>query len=168
MAAGPRTRQGAPRSGPPPAAPPTLFLRRRPLAAPGTLFLNYPCFLPSPVHIYAGIINNGELDQSAIDTLTLDVDQDAEFNWNDDALQKVGDRIAQIFSSEGAGLGGWECSDGEWINPPARQAANCAPLRQGGCLPITGPPPPPRARSGVPGKGGRAAGGRARGASGPR
>eukprot|EP00959_Pyramimonas_sp_CCMP1952_P285838 5976736-Pyramimonas_sp.AAC.1 len=41
------------------------------------------------VHIFAGIIENGDLNQSKLDKLTIDVDPDNEFIWNDDALQKV-------------------------------------------------------------------------------
>jgi len=41
------------------------------------------------VHIFAGEIVNGDLDQSQLDKLTIDVDPDCEFNWNDSALNKV-------------------------------------------------------------------------------
>lgn len=41
------------------------------------------------VHIFAGVINNGDLDQSQLDKLTIDVDPDMEFNWTDSALQQV-------------------------------------------------------------------------------
>jgi hypothetical protein len=41
------------------------------------------------VHIFAGVINNGDLDQSQLDKLTIDVDPDMEFNWTDGALQQV-------------------------------------------------------------------------------
>ncbi len=40
------------------------------------------------VHIFAAVVENSELQPSE-DVLTLDIDPDNEFNWNDDALQKV-------------------------------------------------------------------------------
>lgn len=45
------------------------------------------------VHIFAGIINKGDLDQSQLDKLTIDVDPDCEFNWNEGALQQVFDKF---------------------------------------------------------------------------
>lgn len=41
------------------------------------------------VHIFAGEVVNGDLDQSKLDKLTIDVDPDCEFIWNDEALNKV-------------------------------------------------------------------------------
>ncbi|KAK3243358.1 hypothetical protein CYMTET_44429 [Cymbomonas tetramitiformis] len=41
------------------------------------------------VHIYAGVVANGELDQSQLDKLTIDVDPDNEFIWSEEPLQKV-------------------------------------------------------------------------------
>ena len=41
------------------------------------------------VHIFAGEVVNGDLDQSKLDKLTIDVDPDCEFIWTDDALNKV-------------------------------------------------------------------------------
>ena len=40
------------------------------------------------IHIYAAEIQNNELAESD-NVLTLDVDPDNEFNWNEDALQQV-------------------------------------------------------------------------------
>jgi hypothetical protein len=42
-----------------------------------------------PVHIFAGEVVNGDLDQSKLDKLTIDVDPDCEFIWTDDALNKA-------------------------------------------------------------------------------
>jgi hypothetical protein len=41
------------------------------------------------VHIFAGVVTNMDLDQSKLDKLTIDVDPDNEFVWNDPSLQKV-------------------------------------------------------------------------------
>lgn len=48
------------------------------------------------VHIFAGVINNGDLDQSQLDKLTIDVDPDMEFNWTDGALQQVFDKFDSL------------------------------------------------------------------------
>lgn len=40
------------------------------------------------IRIYAAEVENNELVESQ-NVLTLDIDPDNEFNWNDDALQKI-------------------------------------------------------------------------------
>eukprot|EP00899_Mesostigma_viride_P018911 jgi/Mesvir1/27020/Mv20726-RA.1 len=41
------------------------------------------------VHIYVGEIIDGELDQTVMDKLTVDIDPDNEFNWTEEPLNHV-------------------------------------------------------------------------------
>lgn len=57
------------------------------------------------VHIFAGEVVNGDLDQSKLDKLTIDVDPDCEFIWTDDALNKVFQKFdALVAEHKGAPL----------------------------------------------------------------
>ncbi|MBD2481723.1 MULTISPECIES: NAD(P)H-quinone oxidoreductase subunit M [Planktothrix] len=54
------------------------------------------------IHIYTAEIQNEELVDSE-QVLTLDVDPDNEFNWNDQALQQVYrkfDELVEVFNGE--------------------------------------------------------------------
>lgn len=54
------------------------------------------------IRIYTAEVNNSELVESD-NMLTLDVDPDNEFNWNEDALQKVYrkfDELVESYSGE--------------------------------------------------------------------
>jgi NAD(P)H-quinone oxidoreductase subunit M len=56
------------------------------------------------VHIYTAVVQNNELVPTP-DTLTLDVDPDNEFNWSDEAIQKVYSEFDRLVDdSEGAEL----------------------------------------------------------------
>ncbi len=58
------------------------------------------------IRIYTAEIQNNELVESD-NMLTLDVDPDNEFNWNEDALQKVYRKFDELVES----AGGEELSD---------------------------------------------------------
>lgn len=56
------------------------------------------------IHIYAAVVQNNELVPTQ-DTLTLDVDPDNEFNWSEEALQKVYGEFERLVDDyEGADL----------------------------------------------------------------
>lgn len=71
------------------------------------LIMDNPILLKSTtrhIRIFAAEINKDELVPSN-QVLTLDVDPDNEFNWNEDALQKVYRKFDEIVeSSEGVDL----------------------------------------------------------------
>ncbi|MBD2101281.1 NAD(P)H-quinone oxidoreductase subunit M [Leptolyngbya sp. FACHB-261] len=50
------------------------------------------------VHIFSGVIENNEL-QPSDDVLTLDIDPDNEFNWNNESLQKVYRKFDELVES---------------------------------------------------------------------
>lgn len=50
------------------------------------------------IRIYTAQIENNELVESP-NVLTLDIDPDNEFNWNDDALQKVYRKFDELVES---------------------------------------------------------------------
>lgn len=50
------------------------------------------------VRIYTAVVENNELVESN-NVLTLDIDPDNEFNWNEDALQKVYHQFDELVES---------------------------------------------------------------------
>jgi len=52
------------------------------------------------IHIFTAVVENNELVPSD-NVLTLDVDPDNEFNWNEDALQKVYRRFDELVETFG-------------------------------------------------------------------
>lgn len=50
------------------------------------------------IHIFAATVENNELTPSD-SVLTLDVDPDNEFNWNEDSLQKVYRKFDELVES---------------------------------------------------------------------
>lgn len=48
------------------------------------------------VVIYVGAVVDGDLDQTQLDSLTLDVDPDDEFTWTDEVLAKVYGKFEEL------------------------------------------------------------------------